>query len=128
TRLAHDILARRLNLMTDVDVRGGDERVDPRPLGVADGVPGRVDIGHVRPSQPGDDRTLDGARDLLYRLEVAGRGNREPGLDHVHPKPSQLLGDLELFLRVQRDARRLLAVTQGRVEDQYSVWVSVWAH
>ena len=32
------------------------------------------------------------------RLEVAGRGDREAGLDHVDAEPRQLVGDLELFL------------------------------
>src|SRR5213079_3267844 len=39
-------------------------------------------------------------------------------------KSPGLLGDLQLLLRVQRDARRLLAVPQRRVEDLYAVHVS----
>ena len=64
---------------------------------------------------------FDLARDRLHGLEVAGRGDREAGLDHVHAEARELVGDLELFLPVQRDARRLLAVAQGRVEDQDAV-------
>ena len=56
--------------------------------------------------------------------EVIGK----PGLDHVDAEPGELLGDLQLLLRVQRDARRLLAVAQRRVEDQYSVGiVRLWS-
>ena len=70
-----------------------------------------------------DHRAVDLAGDRLHRLEVAGRGDREAGLDHVDPESRQLLGDLELLLGVQGDARRLLAIAQRRVEDQYSVRV-----
>ena len=121
--LALDVLARGLELVLDVDVRGRDERVDARALGVLDRLPGRVDVGHVRARQAGDDRALDLARDRLDGLEVAGRGDREAGLDDVDAQARELLGDLELLGRVQRDAGRLLAVAQRRVEDQYSVGV-----
>ena len=59
----------------------------------------------------------DAARDLLDRLEVAGRGDRKAGLDHVDAQPRELIGDLDLLLGIQRDARRLLAVAQRGVED-----------
>ena len=62
-------------------------------------------------------------RDRLHRLEVALAGNREAGLDHVDAEARELLGDLELLGDVERDAGRLLAVAQRRVEDQYSVGV-----
>ena len=82
---------------------------------------GGVDVGEVRAREAGDDRPLDLAGDALDGLEVAGRGDREAGLDHVDAEPRELLGDLELLGGVQRDAGRLLAVAQRRVEDQYSV-------
>ena len=56
--------------------------------------------------------------------EVIGK----PGLDHVDAQARELLGDLELLLRVQRDPGRLLAVTQRRVEDQYSVRIVRLGH
>jgi len=73
--------------------------------------------------QGGDDRALDLPCDRLHRLEVAGRRDREPGLDDVDPETRQLLGDLELLRDVEGDARRLLAVAQRGVEDQYSVGI-----
>ena len=87
------------------------------PRGVLDRVPGGVDVGLVGAREAADHRALDLAGDRLHRLEVAGRGDREAGLDHVHAEPGELLGDLHLLLGVQRDARRLLAVAQRRVED-----------
>jgi hypothetical protein len=51
--------------------------------------------------EPGDDRTLDLAGDRLDGLEVAGRGDREPGLDDVDAQPGELMRDLELLHGVQ---------------------------
>src|SRR5262249_24234418 len=127
-RLALDVVAGGLELVLDVDVTGGDERVDARPLRILDRVVCRVDVAYVGTGQPGDDRTVDCAGDGLHRLEITGRGAREARLDHVHAKAGELLRDLQLLLRVQRDAGRLLAVAQRRVEDQYSAWVFWWGH
>ena len=74
-------------------------------------------------ARPQIDRALDLAGDRLDGLEVAGRGDREAGLDHVDAQPRELLGDLELLGGVQRDAGRLLAVAQRRVEDVDAVCV-----
>ena len=125
-RLALDVLARGLQLVLDVDVRGRDERVDARSLGVAYGLRRRASMSaawaRARPAMTGP---CDLAGDRLHGLEVAGRGDREAGLDDVDAQARELVGDLELLGRVQRDARRLLAVAQRRVEDQYSVGVHV---
>src|SRR5262249_10931915 len=81
-RLPLDVLPRGLQLVANVDVRGGDEGVDARTGGVPYGVPGGVDVGHVGARQAGDDWTFDPAGDLLHRFEVARGGDREPSLDH----------------------------------------------
>ena len=67
--------------------------------------------------QAADDRALHFLGDAAHRLEVARRGDRESGLDHVHSQPRELPGDVELLLDVQGRARRLLAVAQRRIED-----------
>src|SRR2546430_13653782 len=41
--------------------------------------------------------------------------------DHVDPETSELVRDLELLAHVERDAGRLLAVPQGRVEDLHVI-------
>ena len=120
-RLALHVLAGRLELMLDVDVASGDEGVDARALGVLDCVPGGIDVLRVRAGQSADHWAMHLAGDGLHGLEVAGRGDREAGLDHIDPEPRELVRDLELLLLVQRDPRRLLPVAQGRVEDLYSV-------
>ena len=56
-------------------------------------------------------------RDRADAFEVAGRGGCEAGFDHVDAEPLELLRDLCLLFRPQGDARRLLAVSKGRVED-----------
>src|SRR5262249_19292738 len=96
--LALDVVPRGLQLALDVDVAGGDERVNARARGVAHRVPGRVDVLLAGAREPADHRPLDLPRDRLHRLEVAGRGYRKAGLDHVHAQPRQLMGDLELLL------------------------------
>ena len=105
SRLRMHVLARGLELVDDVDVRGRDERVDARALGVTHGLPCALDVGCLRPCQAGDDRAVDLACDRLHRLEVTGRGDREPSLDHVDAESRELVGDLELLRRVERDAR-----------------------
>ena len=56
--------------------------------------------------------------------EVIGK----PGLDDVHAQSRELVRDLELLLHVQRDAGRLLAVAQRRVEDVHAIHVLAVAY
>ena len=51
--------------------------------------------------------------------EVIGK----PGLDDVDAQARELVRDLQLLLHVQRDAGRLLAVAQRRVEDVHAIRV-----
>ena len=97
SRLALDVLSGGLQLVLDMDVRGRDEGVDPRPGGVADRTPGGVDVGHVGPGQAGDHRAFDRPGNGLHGLEIARRGDREAGLDHVDPEAGQLRGQLSSF-------------------------------
>src|SRR5437868_650874 len=55
--------------------------------------------------------------DRADALEVAGGRAREARLDDVHAEPLELLRDGRLLVRLQSDARRLLAVAQRRIED-----------
>ena len=88
--------------MLDVNVGGRQEGVDSRSLAVANGLPCTIDVGAVGTSQAADDGALDFSGDLLDRVEVARRGDREAGLDDVDAEARQLLGDLELLGSVQR--------------------------
>ena len=97
-----------------------DEHVDAGPGRVAQRVPAAVDVGELGPRQTADGRGVGGIADrpgdCLDGFEVSLAGDREPGLDVVDPGPGQLFCDLELLGDVERDARRLLSVTKGRVE------------
>ena len=56
-----------------------------------------LDVGRLSAGEAGDDRAFDLAGDRLDGLEVAGRGDREAGLDDVDAEPRELMGDLELL-------------------------------
>jgi hypothetical protein len=104
-----------------VDGAGGQEDVDARAGGVAQRLPGAVDVGGVAPGQPADDRAAHLPRDRLHRLEVPRRGDRETCLDDVHAELLQGEGDLELLGEVHACPGGLFAVAQGRVEDDQAV-------
>ena len=122
-RLAQHVGARGLQLVLDVDVRRRDEGVHARAVGVADGLGGALDVRRMGAREARDDRAVHLLGDPLYGLEVAGRRDRESSLDHVDAEPRELLRDLQLLGGVERDARRLLAVSQRGVEDDDAVGV-----
>ena len=117
-RLGERRLAVDPELVLEVDVAGRDEDVEVRPLGDLD----RLDRPlRVAVLAAGERRDRDPAAGLLGdpadRLEVAGRGGREAGLDDVDLEAGQLARDVELLGGGQAGARRLLPVAQGGVED-----------
>ena len=57
------------------------------------------------------------SRDLPDAVELALRGDRKSGLDHVDPELVELPGDLELLVRGERDARSLLSVTKSCIKN-----------
>ena len=67
-------------------------------------------------------RLIAGGHSLLPMMKL--RLATPEHLVDINPLERELLGDLQLLLRVQRDARRLLAVPQRRVEDLYAVHFS----
>ena len=85
--------------------------------GVLHRLPRPVDVGEPGAGEARDGRALHRLGDRLDRLEVALARDREAGLDHVDAESRQLLRDLELLADVEGDPGRLLAVTQGGVED-----------
>jgi len=89
---------------------------------------GRIDVGLDATGEPTDRRTTHLGRDALHGSQIAGGRRGEPCLDHVDAQTRQLLGDLDLFLDVQRCARRLLAIAQRGVKDNHSIhhWVASW--
>ena len=120
-RLLLHLLLGHPELLLHVDRRRRDEDVDARLGRVLHRFPRAVDVLERGARQRGDGRAADGLADGLHRLEVALAGDREAGLDHVDAEASELLRDLELLADVERDARRLLTVPQGGVEDLHVV-------
>ena len=87
-------------------------------LGVLERLPRAVDVlrrcsGPARrPARPATALAI-----CADRLEVARRGDREAGLDHVDAQVDQRVGDLQLLVQVHAGAGRLLAVAERGVED-----------
>src|SRR5207249_9853315 len=73
--------------------------------------------GIVAAGQAPAGRSLHLPSDGLHRLEVAGRSDREAGLDHVDAEIRQCPRHLKLLRQVHAGARALLAVAQRRVEN-----------
>ena len=118
--LFDDLLGIEAELALHVDGAGGDEDVDARPARVREGLGGGVDVFLARARERGDGGTLDCGGDCPDAFEVSRRGDREPCLDDVDSEPLELRPDLHLLVRRERDAGRLLAVAQRRVEDRDS--------
>ena len=105
-------------LVLEVDVARRDEDVEVRPFGDLDRLDRPLRVAVLAAREGGDRDPAAGLLgDPANRLEVAGRGGREAGLDHVDLEPGQLAGDLQLLRGGQPGAGRLLPVAKGGVED-----------
>jgi hypothetical protein len=120
-RLLEDLLARHAELFLHVQIARRQEDVDARRLAALQRLGGARDVAVVGARERADRRGADRLRDRLHRFEVAVRRRREAGLDDVDLEPLELAGDAELFVLGHRGAGRLLAVAQGRVEDDQAV-------
>src|SRR5262245_48000345 len=67
--------------------------------------------------EAGDHRATNLGGDTAHRLGIGWRGNRESGFDDVHAKQIELAGQEQLLRHPEREPRRLLAVTQRRIEN-----------
>ena len=75
----------------------------------------RLEVGGDRAREAPHLRLQPGVRDELHRVPVVLRDAREAGLDAIDAELVEELRDLELLLRVEHDADRLLAVAERRV-------------
>src|SRR3972149_4958021 len=100
-----------LQLVLHVDVRGGDEGMDPGPLRVLQGLPGPVDVLVPGAAQAGNRDPLPNILgDDLDGFEVIRGGDREPCLDDIDAQSGQLAGQLQLLPRIHAVPGRLLSV------------------
>jgi hypothetical protein len=102
----------------EVEVAGGDERVDAGAADALEGLGGAVQVLVLGAAEGRDGRAVvDRLGDLADRLEVVVRRDREAALDDVDPQLRELLGERDLLGDVHGEAGRLLAVAQGRIKD-----------
>ena len=118
---AHDLFLGHAQLEFAMDGAGGQEHVDARPLRLLQGLPGAIDVVVVAPGQAANRRPVHLPGNHLHRLEIPWRGDGKTGLDDVHAKFLEGVGDFQLFSQVHARAGRLLAVAQGRVENNQAV-------
>ena len=117
-----DLVLAHLQLELAMDGAGGQEDVNPRRPARLAALPRRGRCP-LRCSGPGRrSSAADRAGDLADRLEVARRGDRETGLDHVDAQIHERLGDLQLLFEVHAAAGRLLAVAERGVENDDVAW------
>ena len=116
-RTRDDLVGAEAKLLLHVQRAGREEDVRSRARCVGECGRRGVDVRVARAAERGDSDLLHGACDRSDALEVAGRRGCEAGLDHVDAEPLELLADLHLLVRPQRDSRRLLAVPKRGVEN-----------
>ena len=114
-------LARHAQLALEVQVGRGDEDVDAAAAGGGERRAGPVDVGGAAAREPGNDRAVDERGNHAHRFGIRLGRDREPGLDDVDAERRELPGQLQLLVDPHREARSLLAVAQGRVEDREPV-------
>ena len=112
------LAARHVELVREVEVRRGDERVEARPGAAVERLERAVHVRVHGARERGDNGTADGLRDGADAREVVLRGDREPGLEDVHAELVELDGEAHLLRLAHREAGRLLAVPERRVEDR----------
>ena len=116
-----NLVLAHLELGLAVERAGGDEHVDPAALRRRYCIPRRTDIAVAGACQRTDCRTLDALGNAADRRDLARPGRRKPRLDHVDLERRQRLGHPQLGVGAHREARRLLAIAQRRVENPHPV-------
>jgi hypothetical protein len=105
-----------------VQVGAGEKDVDPRFLRAFEGLGGALDVSTLGTRKGRDDRPANLPGDRFYGGEIAVGRDGEAGFQNVHPEVGKGVGHLEFFVLRHAAARRLLAVTEGRIEKIYVVW------
>src|SRR6266542_2972922 len=121
-RLLEDLIGRHTQLHLHVNGRARDERMYPARVGAFERVAGAPDVLLVGASERAYRAVLDRLRNRPHRLEVTVRRSGKSCLDHVGLQAFELLGDAHLFLTGHRRPGALLAVAQGRIENDQVVW------
>ena len=99
-RQLQHLLPAHLELMLEMDVRGGQEGVDPGIFAALQGLPGDIDVPLLATGQGRHLDTPDIVGDIFDAAEIALRGHRKAGLDDVDIQFDKLLGQPELLLHI----------------------------
>jgi hypothetical protein len=118
---AEHLVATLAQLVRELHVACVDEGVDARRLGPAQRLGRRVDVERHRARERAHARAAHGARDLVDGVPLGGRRRGEARLDHVDAHRGQRERDLDLLRRAEADARGLLPIAQGGIEDDDSL-------
>ncbi len=97
-QLEHPV-PRSAQLLPDMQVRCGDEDVQPGPFGLAQRLARKLDVPVQAARQCRHDRAPDLGRDFAHAPVVAFGCGRKAGFDDVDPKRVELAGQAELLLR-----------------------------
>ena len=90
---------------------------------VLDGLPSAVDRLGTGVGKGADDRLAHFPGDRLHCLEISGRAGWKARLDDVHAHALELAGDPQLLLARHAGACGLLAIAQGGIQEDDSVFV-----
>ncbi len=116
-RLLDHLIGGHAELLFHMNRRGGNEGMNPPRIGRLDRLARPRDIVFIGARQRTHGGILDGLGNGVDRIEVARRGRRETGLDHIDAHLFKLAGNTQLFFLGHRGARALLAVAQGRIKN-----------
>jgi hypothetical protein len=120
---ADDFILRHVELVFAMDRARGEEHVDARLGSILKRLPSLFDILAIATCEARDDRALHFLRNPVDGLPIAARGDREPRFDDVDAQLRQRLRNSQLLGLRHAAPRRLFAVAQRRIEDQYAIRV-----
>ena len=118
TDVAQRVLAGHLELVSEMNVTGGQKGVDAGTGRGLQGLVGDVDVLADAAAKACDAGSANLAGDALHGLEIALRGDGKAGFDDVDAEALKLAGHDQLFLGVHATAGGLLTVAQGGVKDE----------
>ncbi len=120
-RLVQHLLLGLLQLVLQMDLAGGDEGVDARPLRVRQRPGGPFHIERTAARQGGDVGPREFAADCVHRFEIAFGSDRESRFEDVHAEFHQLARHPQFLRDGHAAAGRLLAVAECRIENVYAI-------
>ena len=118
-----DLVLRQLELRLAVQGARADEYVNALLLRRLQRFERRIDIAVRQARERADGRPFDFARNGSNSRRIAGRSGRKARFNDINIQVSQCASDDHFGVDGHGEARRLLAVAQGRVKDFYVVYV-----